>query len=454
MGNSTSPVSFRIFRARSEFLATIIFALLLFGCTGGTTASQATGVTVTVSPPTASLAIGATQQFTDTVTGSSNTFVTWSVSCSIPGNPACGAISSSGLYTAPSTVSTPGDVTIVAVSQADSNKHGSATVTIRLQVLAIAASPAQGVSASAALNLVRSAGARGQGVDLHWPDLEPSPGVYDFTTANQITTIQAQGTFRIHVTLGVINTTIRQVPSDLATASWTSPQMMGRFQNMLMALLNQFGSQIDSIAIGNEVDVYLNANPAEWSTYNYFYGAASALIRTNYPSVRVGVTSTFGGATDPQVGPLVASLNSVSDLFMMNYYPLNPDYSPRDPSVVAGDFAKILAVSPNKPILLQEVGFPTSTALGSSEQLQAQFVQNVFSEWLKAGDKIPYLNFFLLHDAALQACQQIATQFGVSDPNFVLFFCSLGLRNSDGTDKQAWPALKNVAQADGFTAQP
>ena len=435
-------------------LAITISAVMACSC-GGVSSNSATqsGVTVTISPSKVSLAIGGTQQFTDQVTGSSNTAVTWSVNGGDGGNSTFGTISSSGLYTAPSTVS-PGTVTVSVSSQEDSSKQASALVTVRLQVLAVAASPAQGMSASDALSLVRSAGARGQGVDLHWPAMEPSPGVYDFTEANQIDMIQLQGPFQIHVTLGVINTTVRQVPADLASAPFDSAQFETRFENMLTAFLNQFGSKIDSIAIGNEVDVYLGANPTEWSAYANFYGKMAALVRTLDPSIKVGVTTTFGGATDTQTGPLVAGLNAVSDLFMMNYYAVNSNFTPRDPSVVAGDFTRILAASPVKPILLHEVGFPTSTALGSSEQLQAQFVTNVFSAWMNAGDKIQFLSFFLLHDDTPQACQVIANQLGISDPNFVAFFCSLGLRNSDGTDKLGWTALKTEAQADGFTAQP
>ena len=454
--NSTSRGSFHSREALSKSLIATIFALLVCGCSGrlSTNPQSPLVVAVTITPTTASLAIGATQQFTDTVTGSSNTGVTWSVNCLNGGNSTCGTISNSGLYTAPNTLSSPGPVTVTAISQADSTKQASATVTLRLQVLSVAASPAQNMSALAALDLVRGAGARGQSIEMHWPDVEPSPLVYDFTTViNQINAIRSQGPFRIHVTLGIINTAMRQVPADLASAPFDSPQMTTRFKSMLTAFLNQVSTEIDSISIGNEVDVYLNAHPTEWVPYANFYGQAVTLVRT-YISIRVGVTSTYGGAIDAQTGPFIANLNTLSDLVMMNYYPLNINFTPHDPSVVAGDFVKILAASPGKPIFLQEVGYPASTALGSSEQLQAQFVTNVFSEWMKAGDKIQFLNFFLLHDDTPQGCQQIANQIGVTDPNFVPFFCSLGLRNSDGTDKLGWTTLKMEAQAAGFTAQP
>jgi hypothetical protein len=39
-----------------------------------------------------------------------------------------------------------------------------------------------------------------------------------------------------------------------------------------------------------------------------------------------------------------------------------------------------------------------SAELRSSEQKQADFVANVYTAWDRAGDKIPFLSFFLEHD--------------------------------------------------------
>ncbi|MBZ5526218.1 MAG: hypothetical protein LAP21_28705, partial [Acidobacteriia bacterium] len=81
-------------------------------------------VAVTVLPPTVSLTSNQTQQFTANVTGSTNTGVTWSL------NPNVGTISSAGLYTAPSSISTQQTVTVTATSLADSSKTGSAAITL------------------------------------------------------------------------------------------------------------------------------------------------------------------------------------------------------------------------------------------------------------------------------------------------------------------------------------
>jgi RHS repeat-associated protein len=88
------------------------------GCTGTVGA-----VTVSVSPTTASLYAGQTQQFSATVTNAASTAVTWSVSGG-------GTINSSGLYTAPASVTSQQTVTITAISQAEPTVSASATVTL------------------------------------------------------------------------------------------------------------------------------------------------------------------------------------------------------------------------------------------------------------------------------------------------------------------------------------
>ena len=91
-------------------------------------------VKVTVSPAAASLGGGQSQQLAATVTGGSgNTAVIWSL------NPPLGAISASGLYTAPTSIISQQIVTATATSVADPTKSASSTVTLQVQTI----SPAQ-----------------------------------------------------------------------------------------------------------------------------------------------------------------------------------------------------------------------------------------------------------------------------------------------------------------------
>jgi beta-glucanase (GH16 family) len=87
-------------------------------------------VAIAVAPASTSVTIGATRQFTASVTGASNTAVNWTLSGTGCSGTACGTISSSGLYKAPATVPASPIVTITATGFVDSSQSGSAEVTI------------------------------------------------------------------------------------------------------------------------------------------------------------------------------------------------------------------------------------------------------------------------------------------------------------------------------------
>jgi uncharacterized protein (TIGR03437 family) len=80
-------------------------------------------ITVAVSPATASLTAGQTQQFTATIQNST-LGVTWSLS------PQVGFVDATGLYTAPTSLTGTQKVTVTATSVEDSTKSASATVTL------------------------------------------------------------------------------------------------------------------------------------------------------------------------------------------------------------------------------------------------------------------------------------------------------------------------------------
>ena len=95
-------------------------------------------VSVTISPPYSFLppssAASSTQQFFAAVSGSGNTSVTWAVQSAMAGQgcggTACGSITSTGLYSAPTAAPSPNAVSVIATSQADTTKSASSTVAL------------------------------------------------------------------------------------------------------------------------------------------------------------------------------------------------------------------------------------------------------------------------------------------------------------------------------------
>lgn len=149
-----------------------LVVMVAASCGGGgggspSPAPPSSNVAVAISPTSATVGFGTTQQFTATVTGTTNTAVNWSLAGGSGGTSQVGTISSSGLYTAPEATSaavqsstttvsvTAGhtassinvavpqlnpvnSVTVTATSQADSSKSASTPVTLSgLSILAL-----------------------------------------------------------------------------------------------------------------------------------------------------------------------------------------------------------------------------------------------------------------------------------------------------------------------------
>lgn len=106
-----------------------VFLLLFLAACGGSSTTTPTPpsptptVTITASTTSATVAAGGSQQFTATVSGTSNTGVSWSIQEGSAG----GTIDATGKYTAPTT---PGTYHVVATSMADATKSIVITVTV------------------------------------------------------------------------------------------------------------------------------------------------------------------------------------------------------------------------------------------------------------------------------------------------------------------------------------
>jgi hypothetical protein len=119
------------------------FVLIMFsfsaGCQHDVSGGGGTsGVTVTMSPQTATVSTFGTATFTPSVSGTTNTALTWQVNSVTGGGTVTGTISTAGVYSAPHYISgtiipsngNPVTVTITAISQADASATATATVTL------------------------------------------------------------------------------------------------------------------------------------------------------------------------------------------------------------------------------------------------------------------------------------------------------------------------------------
>ncbi len=115
-----------------SILCVLTMGWLASGCAEtSSTGTQPQKTVVTVAPSNPNVRAGATQQFTASVTGNSNTSVTWSVNGVTGGNSTAGTISATGMFQAPATLPNPNSVTVEAISATDATANSSTTATLQ-----------------------------------------------------------------------------------------------------------------------------------------------------------------------------------------------------------------------------------------------------------------------------------------------------------------------------------
>ncbi len=137
--------------------------------TSAVTLRAATMTKVTVSPKTASVGVGATQQFSVKVENISVQQVNWLVNDVAGGSTALGKIDASGLYTAPATVPSPAMITIKAVSVGDPTASDTAAVTIQAAVsIKVTVAPATASVNTGATQMFKATVENSTNADVKW----------------------------------------------------------------------------------------------------------------------------------------------------------------------------------------------------------------------------------------------------------------------------------------------
>lgn len=294
-----------------------------------------------------------------------------------------------------------------------------------------------------AFTLAHSVGMQVTSLSLAWDELEPSPNHYgsDPNWPKIANDFYSQQGVAISLALTPIDTNNLRLPPYLKDKAFDDPEVIERFKRLLDYVFSQLPDlELTSLAIGNEIDGYLGTNQQLWQEYTRFFQETSAYARTKRPGLLVGSKLGFGGLTN-EAHTLSADLIRASDVVMLTYYPLNGDFTVKNPEVVHEDFAKLVALFPDKPIYMLEAGYPSSPLLGSSEEKQADFVHEIFRAWDTQAEHIKLLDFLWLHDIPPAVVEELGEYYRLEDEKFLAYLATLGLRTFDGKDKEAFKVL-------------
>ncbi len=303
-----------------------------------------------------------------------------------------------------------------------------------------------------ALAVAIEAGVTRVPLTFSWRSLEPEPQAYDDRSlAIAALILPAMG---LSIDLAITPTSGDQLslPPDLKGRSFDDPDVVTRYLALLDHVLTVLeGADVRLLLVGVEVDRYLGDDSDAWARYATFAGNAATFIHDRRPGTEVGVqSSTYSRLQAPDNWQAV---DAISDVIATSYYPLDGT-NVRDPSNIAADFDALTAQYPDRVIRIVETGFPSSKVNGSSPDLQAQFIHELFAAWDQHADQIHSITLWTEYDYSPQELGHLNRPPGQRRDPYVALIGSIGLRqwDGDGAPKPAWGTLLQETASRGWSS--
>jgi len=221
---------------------------------------------VSLAPSTISLSAGKSAQFTASVTGASNTGVTWSI------NPPVGSVTN-GLYVAPATITSAQNVTLTAASLADPTKSAQAIISLAASsTTSITISPAQislGPSQTQQFSATASSSIGGTGpVSVQW---SISPNVGSITQAG-LYTAPASITTTQNVSIIATSSAV-SASANVTLAPGVTPQSLNSTVQLPLEVMGSAGSTVPVTVnvpagsnVGGQLQLWLQIHGLKYET--------------------------------------------------------------------------------------------------------------------------------------------------------------------------------------------
>jgi len=299
-----------------------------------------------------------------------------------------------------------------------------------------------------ALFLARCNGVQVSHYYVNWGQIEPAPGVYDWSVFDYIVEANQLEDLELSVVVEVIHTTTRgQLPADLVGLPFDDPRFVERLSAFLATFADRYSGRVKYLWVGNEVNNYFASHRDEIPAYAAAFDQARAAVHQKHPDLPMGIVFAYHDAEQQGTLDIIQTLNR-GDMIAFALYLQEGFHFTLDPASVGSYLDEMLALTGDTPMAVVETGWSTAPELDGSEKGQAEYVRQLFAALSSRRERIRFLSWFVLHDSQYEACYNTALTFfpagtqpdAQSMDAFVSFLCYFGLRKSDGTPKLGWEA--------------
>ncbi len=289
-------------------------------------------------------------------------------------------------------------------------------------------------------------------LQIDWPELEPAPNTYDKVSFEQrLMEMKAEG-LQIFLLISAYDSGEPVVPDDLKDKDFDEFEFIQRFKNLMdwvIPLLAEYDGFL--ISISNEAENSFGEVPGLDNQILIFLQEIKKHVRQINENIAVTVTLSEGSLDEDKPG--IYDILAECDVACFNFYGAKSQFENPNPyyyvaqteSEIKSDIQRMLDVSGEKNIVIQELGmYSGNTTLNSSQETQRKFFEVFFTE-MKKEERIKAAFNFQLVDWSPEVTEifnEMLEGEGLSQEFIDQFAESLetiGLINyTNGKRKQAW----------------
>ena len=296
-------------------------------------------------------------------------------------------------------------------------------------------------------NKASAIGLKSLALGVSWDEMEPQPGVYNFSSLNDtINRSNVAGRSIELFNFRVIDTTRSTLPADIANQKMDSAEVKQRAKDIVQAIapIIQEGN-IKRFAFGNEINIFLMQNQEQAMDFAWLFYETKQEFKRLMPDIPFGMTITYEGIKYPDIQEAFKWIVQLGDFVAFTYYPLDEHFKVRTPTTAINDIRDMrrIAVSYGfNEAILQEIGYPSSSKNGSSQRKQEIFYKYALREVRNNQNFFPFACFFIMCDYPQWFVDQFGGYYGIDNEAFIEFLKTTGAIDGTGRTKRSWRYLE------------
>ena len=306
-----------------------------------------------------------------------------------------------------------------------------------------------------AYKVASTSGAGRTNLYVHWNQLEPEKGNFDWRVTDIMMKLNEKYNFKTTLFFSVINADrLGPFPSWMGNQA-IGETLEGETIRVLDSILSRY-ENIDYVIYAGDIDYHFQRASGSIPKYVEFFDGVYSEIKIKHPDVKIGNSMSLENILNKGMEPggtfeLTPKLE-MGDFIALSYKPTDTigDIN-RTPEEAMNDLKQSIEIFPSYQIAFFEVSWSTSEFVNGNNNDQAEFIKSSLNFFEENESKIEFFTISRLFDKPKGSCVSQDIQSidgsGFTSNSFRLervdeYVCNSGLIDTNQNEKPSWTQLK------------